>query len=51
MTFTRPLDFEEYVGKIRERVEELRENDEITTEQYREFLDEISFLRKDCLPR
>jgi len=51
MTFTRPLDFEEYIGKIRERVEELRENDEITTEQYREFLDEISFLRKDCLPR
>ena len=51
MTFTRPLDFEEYIGKIKEKVEELRKNDEITIEQYEEFLDEISFLRKICLSR
>jgi len=49
MIFTRPLDFEEYIEKIKKRVEDSRENDEITNEQYEEFLNEISFLRKVCL--
>lgn len=50
MTFTRPSDFQEYMEKLKERVKELKEKDELTAEEHERLLNDILFLRKTCLP-
>lgn len=49
MTCTRPADFRDYVEKLEERIKELREENEISAEDYKRLLNDILFVKKTCL--